>query len=128
MTDFSTRLVEERKRLGLNQTEFGELGSVSKDAQFNYEKGSRRPDTAYLEAIARHGVDVAYLLTGVRMPLSPSAATGGGGSPLAEDGVPRMVTKEQAALLDNYEHADEEGRAAARRVLSSLAESGRKAA
>jgi len=35
----------------------------------------------------------------------------------------RPVTREQAALLDNYENADDEGRDAARRVLVALSKS-----
>lgn len=66
MTVFSQRLKEERQRLGLNQTAFASLGGVSKDAQLNYENGSRRPDSTYLEAVASHGVDVLYALTGQR--------------------------------------------------------------
>lgn len=61
---FSDRLKEERKRLGLNQDEFAALGGVKKGAQFNYENGSRNPDSEYLTAIAAAGVDVLYLLTG----------------------------------------------------------------
>jgi hypothetical protein len=34
----------------------------------------------------------------------------------------RVVTREEAALLDNYEAADERGRAAARSVLDALAQ------
>ncbi|WP_175752530.1 helix-turn-helix domain-containing protein [Burkholderia ambifaria] len=64
MTVFSQRLKEERQRLRMNQTVFAALGGVSKDAQLNYENGSRRPDSAYLEAVAAHGVDVLYVLTG----------------------------------------------------------------
>ncbi|KWC65044.1 helix-turn-helix domain-containing protein [Burkholderia ubonensis] len=66
MTVFSQRLKEERQRLGMNQTAFAALGGVSKDAQLNYENGSRRPDSTYLEAVAAHGVDVLYVLTGQR--------------------------------------------------------------
>ncbi|MET5010552.1 helix-turn-helix domain-containing protein [Burkholderia pseudomallei] len=66
MAVFSRRLKEERQRLGLNQTAFAALGGVSKDAQLNYENGSRRPDSTYLEAVAAHGVDVLYVLTGQR--------------------------------------------------------------
>lgn len=61
---FYGRLKEERKRLGLNQDEFAALGGVKKGAQFNYENGSRNPDSEYLVAIAAGGVDVLYLLTG----------------------------------------------------------------
>lgn len=66
MLDFSARLKEERKRLGLNQETFGTVAGVSQMSQLNYEKGARKPDADYLMAIAKHGVDVAYLLTGLR--------------------------------------------------------------
>jgi transcriptional regulator with XRE-family HTH domain len=67
------RLREERERLGLSQTEFGQIGGVKKVAQINYEKGVRQPDAAYLAAIAAAGVDVLYVLTGQRSaaPTSP---------------------------------------------------------
>lgn len=64
MKYFFDRLKEERKRLGLNQDEFAALGGVKKGAQFNYENGSRTPDSDYLAAVATAGVDVLYLLTG----------------------------------------------------------------
>ena len=70
MSDFSDRLKEERKRLGLNQEEFAALGGVKKGAQFNYENGSRAPDTDYLFSIALAGVDLVYLMTG-----EPSVST-----------------------------------------------------
>lgn len=66
-SNFSARLVEERKRLGLNQTDFGVRGGVSKWTQLNYEKGGTEPDTAYLSRIAESGADVLYILTGSRM-------------------------------------------------------------
>lgn len=65
MSNFCDRLKEERKRLKLNQEEFAALGGVKKGAQFNYESGSRAPDTDYLFSIAAAGVDLVYLMTGV---------------------------------------------------------------
>jgi len=65
MSDFKTRLKEERKRLGLNQEKFAQLGGVSKDTQVNYESGLRAPDVDYLMAIGAAGVDTQYLLSGV---------------------------------------------------------------
>ena len=62
------RLKEERKRLGLNQTEFAVLLGASKTSQFNYEKGDRSPDSTYLAAAAEQGVDVFYVITGKRVP------------------------------------------------------------
>jgi len=60
------RLKEERVRLGMNQTELGEVGGVRHVAQYRYEKGDRQPDSAYLSNIAAMGVDVQYVLTGKR--------------------------------------------------------------
>lgn len=67
MFDFSARLTEERNRLNLSQEAFGAIAGVSKMSQLNYEKGVRKPDVSYLMAVAEHGVDVAYLLTGQRL-------------------------------------------------------------
>lgn len=64
MSDFSSRLRDERRRLNVSQEEFAALGGVKKGAQFNYENGSRSPDAEYLQAIANAGVDVQFLLTG----------------------------------------------------------------
>lgn len=64
MMTLGYRIREERERIGLNQSDFGDLASVTKATQINYEKGNRNPDTAYLLAIAKAGVDLYYLLTG----------------------------------------------------------------
>ena len=64
--DSGKRLQIERKRLGFNQSELGDLGGVSKNTQSLYENGSRAPDTTYLAAIAKHGVDIGYVVTGER--------------------------------------------------------------
>lgn len=64
--NFSERLREERKKLGLSQEEFALVAGVKKLAQGNYEKGERHPDSRYLAAIAAAGADVLYILTGQR--------------------------------------------------------------
>lgn len=66
MSAFFERLQEERKRLKMNQTEFGDAAQVGKNTQVNYESGKRKPDSDYLAAIATLGVDVKYIITGVR--------------------------------------------------------------
>jgi transcriptional regulator with XRE-family HTH domain len=66
MSVFSDRLREERKRLGLNQTEFATLAGVTVDSQGNYERGTRKPDSDYLIAMHAQGVDVGFLFSGVR--------------------------------------------------------------
>jgi transcriptional regulator with XRE-family HTH domain len=123
MPDFSDRLKAERSRLRLSQAAMAEAGGVGLNSQSNYENGHRSPDAAYLERVAAIGVDVMYLLTGIRA--SAGAVPSGVGSEGAasdEHAVMRAVTREEAALLDNYEAADERGRAAARSVLDALAQ------
>ncbi len=60
------RLREERERLGCSQEKLGAIGGVQKRAQINYEAGERQPDAAYLRGVAQVGVDVQYVLLGVR--------------------------------------------------------------
>lgn len=60
------RLKEERERLGMSQTQFAGLGEASKRAQINYEQGDSTPDASYLAAVSRVGVDVLYVVTGMR--------------------------------------------------------------
>lgn len=64
MSTLEERLVSERTRLKLSQADFARAAGVHKRSQINYEKGLRCPDTAYLQAIERLGVDLLYLLTG----------------------------------------------------------------
>ncbi|WP_287031368.1 helix-turn-helix domain-containing protein [Pseudomonas sp. UBA6310] len=65
---FGERLKEERLRLGLNQSDFAAFAGVAKNSQLNYEKGERSPDAVYLAAVAEKGVDVLYVVTGIRTP------------------------------------------------------------
>lgn len=104
MSTVGDRLREERDRVGLNQVDFGALGGVGKGAQFNYEKNERSPDADYLRAIAAHGVDVMYVLTGVR---AAHAA--------------QPLTADQAAVLDRYGQVSDEGKAAVRMVIEAMA-------
>ncbi|MBC3346544.1 helix-turn-helix transcriptional regulator [Pseudomonas sp. SWRI196] len=60
------RLREERDRLGINQNDFADIGGVKRNSQGNYENDRQRPDTAYLLAISKIGVDVMYVLFGRR--------------------------------------------------------------
>lgn len=50
----------------MSQAEFGALGGVKRLAQANYEADKRDPDAAYLMALAEKGVDVFYLVSGIR--------------------------------------------------------------
>lgn len=68
MSTIGERLKEERERLGLSQPAFAALGGAGKHSQINYEANRRSPDGEYLSAVAKHGVDVLYVLTGQRTP------------------------------------------------------------
>lgn len=68
------RLVEERKRLGMSQGAFYEACGASRAAQYNFESDINLPGGAYLIAAAALGVDVSYVLTGVRNPAIQSDA------------------------------------------------------
>lgn len=100
MDDIGRRLREERRRLGLNQDDFAELGGVKKNAQLHYENGSRSPDAAYLTAIAEAGVDVLYVLTG-----SYSAG---------------MLPTDESQLLAGYRALDARGKAGVLGMIGGL--------
>lgn len=87
------RLKEERERLGFNQTEFAAQAGASKNSQYNYEKGERSPDAGYLAAVAGQGVDVLYVVTGVRKPLPANT-----------------ISAEVAEFLEIYQHINETDR------------------
>jgi transcriptional regulator with XRE-family HTH domain len=66
LEELGARLREERLRLTLDQTSFGQLGGVKKNSQINYEAGRTAPDAEYLLKLEEHGVDPGYVLTGRR--------------------------------------------------------------
>ena len=101
--EIGRRLKEERERLELTQPV--SLCGGSKRSLVDWESGKILPNTAFLSATAKIGVDVSYVLSGIR---SSSQID---------------ITKEEQALLDNYRNADEEGKKAAHRVLNALAKS-----
>ncbi len=68
MSTQGERIREERERLEMSQTAFGAVGGVRKQAQMNYEKGERSPDSLYLAAISKIGADIQYIVTGLRNP------------------------------------------------------------
>ena len=90
MVTIGKRLKSERLRLGLSQTAFALAGGVSKLSQVRYEKGERYPDGAYLQRISGIGVDVLYVLTGQKTPVT----AGGSGSVLSENGNKPFIVRE----------------------------------
>jgi transcriptional regulator with XRE-family HTH domain len=63
--DLGARLREVRAKTGLNQSDFGKLGDVSRTSQAEYEQGKTPPNSDYLALLHRNGVDVRYVLTGI---------------------------------------------------------------
>jgi transcriptional regulator with XRE-family HTH domain len=61
-----TRLQEERKRNGFSQTQLADIVGIGKMTQFQYEKGINLPTLKYLSSIIPTGVDIQYILFGVR--------------------------------------------------------------
>jgi len=60
------RLREERTRLGLSLSAFAEKAGVHRNTQTNYELGKREFDQAYVMAVKGLGVDLPYLLDGMK--------------------------------------------------------------
>jgi len=113
MSTTSQRIREERLRLGMNQTNFGALGGVTKESQLNYESGERRPDTAYLERVAAGGADVLYILAGMRLKL------------VMEVQNPKLeLDPDEIELLNDYRHIPEATRRGLRTVIASCAQVG----
>ncbi len=103
------RLREERVRLNREQAEMAELLGAKPRTYQDWERGVSAVSSEFLGTAAALGVDVLYVLTGQRT-----------------EPVESTLTPEERALLDNYQHSDEEARRSARLVLNALAQ--RKAA
>ena len=64
-SDFSARLVQERRRLGRTQADLARAAQITKPSQLAYEQGSRLPGLDYLLRISAAGLDPWFLLWGI---------------------------------------------------------------
>jgi len=112
MGSVGDRLCEERARLRLNQTEFGKIAGVKTNTQSNYEKGLRRPDTEYLSRLAAEGVDVQYVITGVRSPNAPPNAS---------------LTRPEEVLVEKYRLMSPEDQKRFQAVVGAFSDEGNSA-
>lgn len=110
---FGERLLEERKRLGMNQEAVADRCDVTLRSQRNYEKGERHPDAAYLERLAAIGVDVLYVLTGRRAPTGNGYAT-------AEPGPAGTLSLAELGLIKSWRQLDAKGRQAVLAMMEAL--------
>lgn len=94
---FGQRLKQERKRLGMTQPDFAQIGKVEKNTQINYEQDKRFPTADYLLAVANIGVDTQFVLHG-----TPSVD---------------LLTDDEKELLIGYRSLDIRGKA---RVLGII--------
>ncbi|HHN3670444.1 TPA: helix-turn-helix domain-containing protein, partial [Pseudomonas aeruginosa] len=69
------RLREERENAGLTQQQMADEAGVRREMWSKYERGVAAPGAAVFEALARKGLDLVFILTGMRQvqsaPLAP---------------------------------------------------------
>lgn len=107
--DISTRLQEERKRLGLTQEAVAAQLGATKRSVINWEGGAALPGAEVLARYAAAGADVLYILTGQR--------TGGASAPPP----PRAVSEGDRILLDNFHAAPAQVQAGVKTALGAFA-------
>ena len=61
-----SRIREERERLALNQESFAELAGAKRRTLVDWEKGVSSPTAFQLNALSQAGVDIQYVVIGVR--------------------------------------------------------------
>ncbi|ECI5108698.1 XRE family transcriptional regulator [Salmonella enterica subsp. diarizonae] len=64
----SDRLRNERERLGLSQTAMSKVCSVAFRTYCDYEAGKSEPKASTLASLAEFGVDILFVLSGVKTP------------------------------------------------------------
>lgn len=82
------------------------MSGVTKTSLFNYEKGDRSPDAVYLAALAAIGLDVSYVVTGVRTPQASDA-----------------LSREEARVVSYFRRMPETDKESVLRLTFAMAES-----
>jgi transcriptional regulator with XRE-family HTH domain len=80
--EIGKRLKEERERVGRSQGEMADAMRVDRKSQASYESGQRSPRADYLSEAHGLGIDVLYVLTGVRQAPERAAGAADAGTPL----------------------------------------------
>ncbi|MCA6220043.1 helix-turn-helix domain-containing protein [Photorhabdus antumapuensis] len=104
MATIGSRLREERMKFNLTQVELADIGGIHKNTQGNYENDQKSPDAKYLERIAILGIDILYIITGVRSVQSDMSA-------------------EERNLIENYRAMNDAARLNIQAVGDSFAQS-----
>lgn len=133
----STFLQLERQRLGLSAAKVVESIKGSRATYTRWEAGAAIPSDK-LFSLAELGFDVAYVITGIRSnvevlqtgdTLNQAEDTFAGfETPPSQATTPAPLSREEAALLDNFRHCSPKAQAAIKATSDALAqrESGNK--
>ncbi|MEB0041214.1 MULTISPECIES: helix-turn-helix transcriptional regulator [unclassified Pseudomonas] len=107
MHGMSARLKEERKRLGLSQQALATIGEIEPNAQGMYERGARFPNATYLSSVAKAGVDILFVVTGVKKVRPTDSMTIMDTKVLHElDGLPKDVQDDIKKLISTLFEQD----------------------
>lgn len=96
------RLKEERLAKKYSQKALSEIGGITTRSYINYEKGISVPDSKYLAKWAIAGIDIQYVVTGVRST--------------------QALTEAEQRLINCFKRADASKKAAIMAVAESQAE------
>ncbi|EHP5887392.1 helix-turn-helix transcriptional regulator [Salmonella enterica] len=102
------RLREERERLGLSQDELAATASITRKTLYNYENGVRSPDAEALAVWNELGMDVYYVVTGMRLNNKESPYG-------------TVNNADEAEMLAEYREGDDDARDVARYTLAKAA-------
>ena len=109
---FGTRLREERLRLKMSQPALAEACNASKRSQVNYEGEENSPGVDYFAKAAELGIDVLYVITGVRSHISLSG--------VSEPSPSIELTDREAEVLRAFRRIDEKGKRAIESMTRAL--------
>lgn len=100
-TSFGSRLRQERRRVGLSQVQFAELGGVKRVSQHLYEQDVRLPDLGYVFRLADQGIDAEFLVFGQAARGSVGAQISLEAAAAAFRAMEELGTKRRASLTSS---------------------------
>lgn len=116
------RLAEERARLRLTQQDVADACATTREAIGRYERDVNVPGGDALEAFAKLGMDVQFLITGVRSSNLNKVAEESG-TYKVEKGRVGALSKDEEALVEKYRHLKPADRTRLHAIGDALAES-----
>lgn len=114
VSDFGNRLKEQRKKLGLTQTEIAEKCGISARMWGDYERGKYFPRNENLLAIEQAGIDMNYVQHGNRVQVDETANIA------ALTPAHNVLSQEEQELLDIFRQLESSDRHALKRQAQML--------